>query len=59
MENDIATAAASYVLIRITVLLGFGYLFYRVLKPARAVARRGPARATDIKRSYAVPDDRC
>ncbi|UCH39120.1 MAG: hypothetical protein JSU67_13255 [Gammaproteobacteria bacterium] len=33
MENDIALMATGYLLARIGVLLAFGYLIYRVLRP--------------------------
>ena len=39
MENDIALIAAGYVLTRIGVLVAFGYLAYRILRPAPARAR--------------------
>jgi len=39
MENDIALMAAGYLLTRIGVLAAFGYLVYRVLRPAPAKAR--------------------
>jgi len=34
MENDLAFIAAGYLLTRIGVLIAFGYLCYRVLRPA-------------------------
>ena len=35
MENDIALMASGYVLARIGLLVAFGYLIYRVLRPAQ------------------------
>ena len=34
MENDIALMASGYLFARIGVLAAFGYLIYRVLRPA-------------------------
>ena len=34
MENDIALMASGYLLARIGVLIAFGYLFYRILRPS-------------------------
>ena len=39
MENDIALIAAGYVLSRIGVLVAFGYLGYRILRPTPAKVR--------------------
>ena len=39
MENDIAFIAAGYLLTRIGVLIAFGYLCYRVLRPAPGKVR--------------------
>jgi hypothetical protein len=39
MENDIALIAAGYLLTRIGVLVAFGYLCYRVLRPAPGKVR--------------------
>jgi len=39
MENDIALMASGYLLTRIGVLVAFGYLVYRVLRPAPAKVR--------------------
>lgn len=39
MENDIALIAAGYLLTRVGVLVAFGYLVYRVLRPTPAKAR--------------------
>ena len=39
MENDIALIALGYLLTRIGVLVAFGYLAYRVLRPAPAKVR--------------------
>ena len=39
MENDIALMASGYVLARIGVLVAFGYLIYRVLRPAPSRVR--------------------
>jgi hypothetical protein len=39
MENDIALIAAGYLLTRIGVLVAFGYLVYRVLRPSPAKVR--------------------
>ena len=39
MENDIALIAAGYVLARIGVLVAFGYLGYRILRPTPAKVR--------------------
>lgn len=55
MENDITVYAASYVFTRLAVLAGFAYLFYQVLRPARAEARSRTAQ----QRAVRVPDDRC
>jgi hypothetical protein len=44
MENDTAFYAVSYVLTRLAVIAGFGYLFYLVLRPERAEARTETAR---------------
>jgi hypothetical protein len=46
MENDIALIAAGYLLTRIGVLVAFGYLVYRVLRPTPAKAR------IETKREY-------
>lgn len=55
MENDITIHAISYVFTRLAVIAGFGYLFYRVLRPARAGIRLRSAQ----HRAKSVPDDRC
>jgi len=55
VENDITVYAASYVFTRLAVLGGFGYLFYQILRPARAEARFRTAQ----HRAERVPDDRC
>jgi len=39
MENDIALIAAGYLLTRIGVLVAFGYLGYRILRPTPAKVR--------------------
>lgn len=39
MENDIALMASGYLLARIGVLVAFGYLIYRVLRPAPSKVR--------------------
>ena len=39
MENDIAFMAAGYVLARIGVLVAFGYLVYRAIRPEPARIR--------------------
>jgi hypothetical protein len=40
MDNEILTYTASYITARMAILLVFGYAIYRVLRPARARARR-------------------
>ena len=39
MENDIAFMAAGYVLARIGILVAFGYLVYRIVRPEPARVR--------------------
>ena len=39
MENDIAFMAAGYVLARIGILVAFGYLVYRIVRPEPARIR--------------------
>ena len=39
MENDIALMASGYLLARIGVLIAFGFLVYRVLRPAPSRVR--------------------
>ena len=39
MENEIALIASGYVLTRIGLLAAFGYLVYRVLRPAPVEVR--------------------
>jgi hypothetical protein len=44
MENDIALMAVGYLLTRIGVLVAFGYLFYRILRPTPTKVRFKPNR---------------
>lgn len=39
MENDIALMASGYLFARIGVLVAFGYLVYRVVRPAPSRVR--------------------
>ena len=39
MENEIGLIAAGYLFTRIGVLIAFGYLCYRVLRPAPGMVR--------------------
>lgn len=58
METDIATYAASYVLIRITLLCGIGYAFYRVLAKSRSTVAEVVEIAKDGEVAHRVPEDR-
>jgi hypothetical protein len=52
MENDIALIASGYLLARVGLLAGFGYLVYRIL-------RRSPARMrVPSQSSYAIQRSR-
>ena len=55
VENDIALAASGYLLARIGALIAFGYLVYRVLRPApnRARVRARPVRSASQQSRYA------
>jgi hypothetical protein len=54
MVNDIVVYTVTYVTTRVAVLIGFGYVFYHFLCPARATAYTDP-----ISLAESVRDDRC
>ena len=64
METDITNYAASYVLVRVTILSAFGYGIFRVLarshRPA-TVAMESVKNGGRINGGlvHAVPEDRC
>lgn len=47
MDTNIALIASGYVLTRIGVLIAFGYIIYRVLRPTPSTVR------VEIRSSYA------
>ena len=58
MENDIALMASGYLLARIGVLVAFGYLFYRVLRPSPSKVRIQSQSEYARERSYVKRFDR-
>ncbi len=59
MKHDIAAAAAAYVTLRIALLAGLSYLFFRVLQSGRRTALAQTIQLPDPIRANRVPDDRC
>lgn len=59
MENDIVMYAASYAGFRLAILAAFGYAFYRVLRPKRALATVEASQRNSIRHANSVLDDRC
>lgn len=57
MENDITIYIASYVFTRLAVLAAFAYLFYQVLRPARARVRADRRPHAPVHRATSVPED--
>lgn len=59
METDIATYAASYVLVRVALLCAFGYVFYRVLAKSQSTVAEVVKTSKDVELAHVVPQDRC
>ena len=59
MDNEIVFYTASYLFTRLAVVAAFAYAFYRVLRPAPALARNKPAQSASSRHRKIVFDDHC
>lgn len=59
MGGEILVYTAGYLAARAAILLGFGYVLFRVTRPIPARARSADGQPKFICRANAVPDDRC
>ena len=59
MENDISMYVAGYAGLRLAILAGFAYVFYRILRPAPALARIERQQPATSRKANSVLDDRC
>ncbi len=59
MDNEIVFYTASYLFTRLAVVAAFAYAFYRVLRPAPALARGTSAQSVPSRHRKIVFDDHC
>ena len=59
MDNELLVYTASYVSIRMAIVLAFAYGLYRALRAAPASRGRSRRPAYAVRRADRVPDDRC
>lgn len=59
MESEILLYSASYFAARLAILLAFGYVLFRLLRPSHAAQRSTHGRTSAVRRANRVPEDRC